>query len=569
LSCTPVFTFQSAVHSVNLLQCLNDQRQQDFLCDLTIQVGNASFRTHRSVLASCSEYFHHRITSVTSHNATIHLPEEVTVEGFEPLLQFAYTSKLTFTKESIDAIRKSAEFLGFNNLESACFDFLIPKFSKSKENSEEVRHRPCCRNLDSRTNSVEGNRPQSSGSQNSVPSRAEEQTDFASQCPQNSPGQFKGREEHLSLETCGPQMTTLSLELLGSSMCPMLPLASPDANKADHSTQLCERELLEMGAVVCNQSELSLADCDLSCDLSTSEEISPSELIESESSDAKKAVETLRAESTCSSTGTCLVDASGAGNCSGQNGDDHGERMKGEHKDRLVERSSVEREVAEHLAKGFWSESRPSQAQALSLEPSDPNHLDKASDFHWLKQLDLCSSVGDCPFLKDLETNSDPVSRAESLSHSEKSPCVSSLNSGDDSDLDTDGDTEANKKRAEEIQLPFPVEQISVLTRSAFQQLLKHNHLTQDQLEFVHDVRRRSKNRVAAQRCRKRKLEGIHQLQCEIKKLTGEKEHLLREQTELEQNLEEIRYSLCELCKTVSVESGPGQDHLQLLAQVS
>lgn len=50
---------------------------------------------------------------------------------------------------------------------------------------------------------------------------------------------------------------------------------------------------------------------------------------------------------------------------------------------------------------------------------------------------------------------------------------------------------------------------------------------------------------------------------------TSEKEHLLREQTELEQNLEEIRYSLCELCKTVSVETGSGQDHLQLLAQVS
>lgn len=379
------------------------------------------------------------------------------------MLQFAYTSKLTFTKESIHAIRKSAEFLGFNNLESACFDFLIPKFSKGEENSQEVSHHPCCRNLDSGTNvdnSGERNQPKSSGSQNSVPSRAEEQTDFPSQCAQNTSDQFKGREDHLSLETCGPQMATLSLELLGSSVCPMLPLASPDANKADHSTQLCERDLLEIGAV-CNQSELSLADCDLSCDLSASEEINPSELIESESSDAKNAVETLGAETTCSS-GTCLVNTSGAGSCSGplgQKEEDHEQRMKGEHsagsafrhKDRLVERSSVEREVAEHLAKGFWSDLRPSQAQALPLESTDPNHLDKASDFHWLKQLDLCSSVGDCPFFKDLETNGDPVSRAESLSHSEKSPCMSSLNSGEDSDLDTDGDTEANKKRAEEV----------------------------------------------------------------------------------------------------------------------
>lgn len=482
---------------MHLLQCLNDQRQQDFLCDVTIEVGNATFRAHRSVLASCSDYFHHRITSVTSHNATITLSEEVgalllpckvmpfimslvlllfscnllfpsppqvTVEGFEPLLQFAYTSKLTFTKENIHAICKSAEFLGFNNLESACFDFLIPKFSEGREKSQEVRRRPCCHNLASRTSvnyGIESSQPKSSGSRDSVPSRDEEHTDFPSQCPQSTPDQFKSREEHLSLETCGPQMATLSLELSGSDMYPVLPLASHDANKADHSAPFCERALLEIGDV-CNQSELSLADCDLSCDLSPSEDVNPSEL-ESESSDVKQTVETLGAETTYNS-GPCLVDTSGAGTCSGslgQNEVDVDQRIKGEHseptigagghKDRLVERSSVEREVAEHLAKGFWSDSRPSQAHALALESTDQSNLDKASDFHWLKQLDLSSSVGDCPFLKDLDTNDDPVSRTESLSHSEKSPCMSSLNSGDDSELDTDGDTEANKKRAEEV----------------------------------------------------------------------------------------------------------------------
>uniref|UniRef100_A0A3Q3M6P0 BTB domain and CNC homolog 1 n=1 Tax=Mastacembelus armatus TaxID=205130 RepID=A0A3Q3M6P0_9TELE len=578
-----VFTFQSAVHSAHVLQCLNEQRQRDVLCDVTVVVENESFRAHCSVLASCSEYFNSRVTGITRQNPIITLPDEVTVEGFEPLLQFAYTSKLLFTKENIHAIHNSAEFLGFHNLESACFDFLIPKFSEGKRTSEKVRHRVCCQNRDpsgSFSSSIENSQPKLFESHSSLPLADDEQTDFPSPCPQSVQAQVNSGEEHFCLENCGPQMAPLSLELTENGVCPMLSLPCPDSAKADHPSQFCDGDILEID--VCNQSDLSLADCSLPCELSTPGDGNQTELTELAGRDVKQTVETLGAETNCnpssqplntSGRDACieLLQQSEAGLEQRMAGDLSGQTLTTlSHEEGFDKRSSVEREVAEHLAKGFWSDLCPSQNQPLPLDHTDQTNLTKASDFHWLKQLDLSSSAGDCPFLRDLGTGDDPTPHNDSLSHSEKSSYMSSsFNSGDDSDLDTDGDTEANNKRAAEIQLPFPVEQISVLSRSAFQQLLRHQQLTQDQLEFVHDVRRRSKNRVAAQRCRKRKLEGIHQLECEIKKLKSEKEQLLQERGVLEKNLEETRQNLFGLCKSVSIESGSDQDHLQPLAKFS
>ncbi|XP_074534998.1 transcription regulator protein BACH1-like [Halichoeres trimaculatus] len=578
-----VFTFQSAVHSARVLQCLNEQRQLDVLCDVTVVVEDRSFRAHCAVLASCSEYFNSRVTNVSRQNSIITLPDEVTAEGFEPLLQFAYTSNLPFTKENIHAIHSSAEFLGFH-LESTCFDFLIPKFSEGKRTSQEVGRRACCRSRDpsaSFGSSGKSSEPDSFESHSSVPSGGDEEENFPSQCPQSAQGQTNSREEHFCLENCGPQMPPLSLELTTNGVCPMLSLPCPDSDKADHSSQFCERDILKIEDV-CNEGELSLDDCGLPCELSTPGDVDATELIEVAGSDVKQAVETLGAETNCHS-GSCPLSTSGVKGCDEllkQSEADLKQSMAGDLSDAALtalgqedgfgERSSVEREVAEHLAKGFWSDLCPSQTQPIPLDPMDQNNLAKASDFHWLKQLDLSSSVGDCPFLRDLASSDDTAQRTDNLSQSEKSPYMSSsLNSGNDSDLDTDGETEATNKRAAEIQLPFPVEQISVLSRSAFQQLLKHHALTPDQLEFVHDVRRRIKNRVAAQRCRKRKLDSIHQLEYEIKRLKSEKEQLLQEHAELEQNLAETRQSLCGLCKSVNIESGSDQEHLQIFTKLS
>lgn len=376
------------------------------------------------------------------------------MEGFEPLLQFAYTSKLLFTKENIHAIHSCAERLGFHNLESACFDFLIPKFSEGK--SQEVGHRVCC--LSRKPDSVERSQPKSFESPSSVPSGGD-QTDFPSQCPQGAQGQTNGGEDNFCLENYGPQMPPLSLELAANGLCPMLSLPCPDSNKAGPPPDFCEQEILGIGDV-CNQNELSLEDCGLPCELSVPIEGNPPELIKPAGSDIKQTVEMLNVEANCN-LGSCPLNTPGAEACSelleqrepGLEQSTSDLRLTAlAHEEGFGDRSSVEREVAEHLAKGFWSDLCPSQAQPLPLDPMDQNNLVKTSDFHWLKQLDLSSNPGDCPFLRDLGTGDDPASHTDSLSQSEKSPCMSSsFNSGDDSELDTDGDTEANNKRAAEV----------------------------------------------------------------------------------------------------------------------
>jgi len=90
-----------------------------------------------------------------------------------------------------------------------------------------------------------------------------------------------------------------------------------------------------------------------------------------------------------------------------------------------------------------------------------------------------------------------------------------------------------DERKARELNLPFAVGEIIDLPIDAFNELLTHHTLTEAQLNLCRDIRRRGKNKVAAQNCRKRKIDLISQLEEEVTRARQQKRNLMAEREEL------------------------------------
>ncbi|KAA8581214.1 hypothetical protein FQN60_002795 [Etheostoma spectabile] len=108
-----------------------------------------------------------------------------------------------------------------------------------------------------------------------------------------------------------------------------------------------------------------------------------------------------------------------------------------------------------------------------------------------------------------------------------------------------------DERRARAMKIPFSNEKIINLPVEEFNELLAKHHLSEGQLALIRDIRRRGKNKMAAQNCRKRKLDTIINLEQGVQDLRRDKSRLLKEKMEFIRSIRQMKQKMQSLYQEV------------------
>lgn len=423
---------------------------------------------------------------------------QVTVAGFEPLLKFAYTSKLLFSADNVAEIRNSASVLGFRDLEEACFDFFAPKFSDGDRPSPFLR-KTCCKKKCKRQLSMKG--PGNSSKDVTCRDRevkpvadSSSQQEVSRCCDESANGKTESRDaanEHLW--QCPKYRRQLACERETCKRYQNSPAPLMEDNRESRSKEEDEnhRESTSSASILKgnhNKSETRGRDLD--------------EIKQERNEMGKQASETRRdllvdkcnADSAFLGSNLMLDEGSSRSildHCPLKTFGEyrvHTESLTEEKftrdlkEDKMIRRacglepipvnqmedesgkerqtaglSVMEREVAEHLARRLGSDLGSSNQTSLDLDARSSSDTGTANTPpEWLN-LHLTSKRSSCSLFPDLDRSKCPwrgleLSECEGASHSG----LSSFNSGEDGDsgTETEADSESyTRERAKEVGL--------------------------------------------------------------------------------------------------------------------
>ncbi|XP_077969401.1 uncharacterized protein LOC144423070 [Styela clava] len=114
-----------AKQSDRLMTSYDRFKEKGFLCDFNINVGEKSFRVHRTVLAASSEYFEAMFSSNLKevHDGHVNM-KDVDQNGIAQCVEFMYKGKADLKIENIQHILHASNLLQMEELTNLCFQFL-------------------------------------------------------------------------------------------------------------------------------------------------------------------------------------------------------------------------------------------------------------------------------------------------------------------------------------------------------------------------------------------------------------------------------------------------------------
>ncbi|KAF4009752.1 hypothetical protein G4228_000880 [Cervus hanglu yarkandensis] len=120
-----------------MLGKLNMLRNDGHFCDITIRVQDKIFRAHKVVLAACSDFFRTKLVGqAEDENKNVLDLHHVTVTGFIPLLEYAYTATLSINTENIIDVLAAASYMQMFSVASTCSEFMKSSILWNTPNSQ-------------------------------------------------------------------------------------------------------------------------------------------------------------------------------------------------------------------------------------------------------------------------------------------------------------------------------------------------------------------------------------------------------------------------------------------------
>ena len=133
VNCLPVndedasnkYIYECKLHPGESFEQFNIYRKNDALCDVTIKIGQTTFRAHKVVLSASSQYFHAMFTTgLREGTADIVELHGLDAESVVLLLEFIYTSKIEIIESNVQQLLAASNLMQLTNVRDACCNFL-------------------------------------------------------------------------------------------------------------------------------------------------------------------------------------------------------------------------------------------------------------------------------------------------------------------------------------------------------------------------------------------------------------------------------------------------------------